>query len=389
MKTLKNKKRKILFVSERRADYSRLKPIMKAVNKSQKLEMQLLVTGMHLLKYFGETKKVVKDDGFRIDAILPVFAKNDQDDGANMVRGMSRALAGMPGIFTKLNPDIVFTGFDIGCNFAAAITAMHLNIHVAHIQGGEVSGTIDEVIRHGLTKFAHIHFAATKQSVERIIKMGEDPKYVFNVGCPSLDTMKSIEYFSKEEIFKKYGLDKNKNLIVFSQHPVTSEVDQVEEQITTSMNALKEAIKKYNAQAIAIYSNNDAGGKRIVEQLKKSGIMIFAHIVNEDYFRLLKVANVLVGNSSTGIHEAPSLKLPAVNIGTREQLRERGFNVIDVDYNKDEIVKAIKKAIFDKEFIKKVQECRNPYDNGRETTRQVVRILEDIDLPSIQKVITY
>lgn len=381
-------KRKILFVSERRADYSRLKPIMRAVQKSKKLELQLLVTGMHLLKDFGETKKIIEKDGFKIDKILPIFSKNDTDDGANMVRGMGKALIGMANIFPKLKPDIVFAGFDIGANFAAAITAMHLNIHVSHIQGGEVTGTIDEVIRHGITKFAHIHFAATEKSVKRIIKLGEDPRYVFNVGSPSLDTIRNIKYYKKEIIFKKYNLDKNKKLIILSQHPVTSEVNQVVGQINETILAIKEIGQKYGTQTLAIYSNNDAGGKRIVESLKKSGIRIMPHIIYEDYLRLMKVADVLVGNSSAGMHETPSFGLPTINIGTRQQLRERGCNVIDVDYRRDKIKKAIEKALFDKEFIKKAKRGKNPYDNG-DTARKVIKILENIDLPPIQKVITY
>lgn len=383
-----DKKRKILFVTERRADYSRLKPIMRAVNSSKKLKMQLLVTGMHLLKHFGETEKVVKEDGFKIDAVLKMFNEDDIDDGSSMVRGMGKALSGMAEIFKDLKPNIVFTGFDIGANFAAAITGMHLNIHVSHIQGGEVSGTIDEVIRHAMTKFAHVHFAATEQSKQRIIKMGEDPRYVFNVGSPSLDTIKGIKYYSKEKIFNKYNLKPKKKLIILLQHPVTTEVDKVENQINTSIKAIKEINKKHNTQAIAIYSNNDAGGRRIVDSLNNSGIKVFSHIIYEDFLRLIKMADVLVGNSSTGIHETSSFGLPTVNIGTRQQYRERGSNMLDVEHNTGDIMNAIEKSINDKKFIDMVKKGKNPYDNGN-TAKQVVEILESIELPSIQKLITY
>lgn len=378
-----------MFITERRADYSRLKPIMKAVQKSQKLEMQLLVTGIHLLKNFGETQKVIKSDGFKIDASLPIFTDNDIDDGSSMVKGMGRGLIGMADIFKQLKPDLVFVGFDIGANFAAAITAMHLNIHVSHIQGGEVSGTVDEVIRHAMTKFAHIHFAATQQSAERIIKLGEDPRYVFNVGSPSLDTIKNIQYYPKEEIFAKYKFDPDKKLIIFLQHPVTTEVDMVVEQINASIKAIKLIIEKHNAQALAIYSNNDAGGRRIIANLQNSGIRVVPHIIFEDFLRLLKVSDVLVGNSSAGIHEAPSFNLPTVNIGTRQQYRERGDNIIDVDNADVQLIKqAIEKSFYDQQFIAKVKTGKNPYDNG-DTARKVVEILETIDFPHIQKIITY
>lgn len=382
------KKRKILFITERRADYSRLKPIMKLVQKSPKLEMQLIVTGMHLLKRFGETKKVIIKDGFKIDKTIPMFEENDKDDGAAMVKGMGKALIAFSEVFPKLKPDIIFSGFDIGANFAAAITGMHINTVVAHIQGGEVSGTVDEVIRHGMTKFAHIHFAATEQSRKRIIKLGETPKYVFNVGSPSLDTIHNIDYPSKESMAKKYNFDPIKPLIIVLQHPVTTEVDQVEKQIKETIDAVRDVNKRYTTQALAVYSNNDAGGKKIVSYIEKSGIKSYPHIPYEDFLRLMKVASVLVGNSSAGIHEAPSLKLPTVNIGTREQFREKGVNTVDVSYEKNQIIKAIEKCLFDKKFISKVSNGKNPYDGGN-TAEKVVKILETIELPPIQKVITY
>ena len=371
------KKRKILFVTERRADYSRLKPIMKAMQKSKKLEPLLLVTGIHLLKHFGETKKVIEQDGLKIDAVLPIFSENDEDNGASMVKGMGRALVGMADIFSKLRPDIIFSGFDIGANFAAAITGMHMNIHVCHIQGGEVSGTVDEVIRHGITKFAHIHFPATQKSAQRIIKLGENPKYVFNVGSPSLDTIKSLNYLPKENIFKKYGLDPHKKLIIFIQHPVTTEVGLVEKQIGQSIKAINLINKKHDTQAIATYTNNDAGGRRIIRALNNSNIKVLPHIVYENFLNLMKHADVLVGNSSSGIHEAPSFGLPTVNIGSRQQLRERGKNIIDTVCNEKEIVSAIEKALFDKKFIKTARSAKNPYDNGF-TAQKVVKILENI-----------
>lgn len=382
------KRRKILFITERRADYSRLKPIMKLVQESPHLQMQLVVTGMHLLKKFGETKKVIIKDGFKIDQIVPMFEDNDKDDGAAMVRGMGKALIAFSEIFPKLKPDIIFSGFDIGANFAAAITGMHINAVVAHIQGGEVSGTVDEVIRHGLTKFAHIHFAATEQSKKRIIKLGEDPKYVFNVGSPSLDTIDNIDYPSKKEMAAKYDFDPEKPLIIVLQHPVTTEVGQVEFQIKQTIDAVSQFNKKYNTQALAVYSNNDAGGKKIVSYIEKSGIKSYPHIPYEDFLRLMNVASALVGNSSAGIHEAPSLKLPTVNIGTREQFREKGVNTLDVDYDKKQIFNAIERCVFDKKFIMKVEQGKNPYDGGN-TAGKVVKILETIELPPIQKVITY
>ncbi len=383
-----SKKRRILFVTERRADYSRLKPIMKAVKESRRLELLLIVTGMHLLKSFGLTEEVVRRDGFRVDAKLSTFTEKDTDSCASMVKAIGRALIKLPEILDRLKPDFVFTGFDIGANFSAAVAGMHLNIPVAHIQGGEVTGSIDEVIRHALTKFAHIHFAATKKSAERIIKLGENPKYVFLVGSPSMDTIHHLKYFSPRQVCLKYGLDPAKKLIIFVQHPVTTEVDRVVWQIKQSVVALKKIKELYKTEVLAVYSNNDAGGRRIINQLKKAEIKILPNIVFEDFLRLLKIADVLVGNSSAGIHEAPSFGLPTVNIGSRQQHRERGINVLDTDYGADRIIKAIEKALFDKKFIQDVKKGKNPYDHG-DTAKKVVKILEKIEFPPIQKVITY
>lgn len=384
----KQNKRVVLFVTERRADYSRLKPIMKRVAKSPRLELRLVMTGLHLFKEFGETKKVIEADGFRIDAAFPVYRKGDRDDGATMLRAFAQFVRSLTTIVEKLKPDIVFCGFDLGAHLAAAIVGAHLNIPVAHIQGGERSGTIDEMLRHATTKFAHLHFVATRESRERLVKMGEDPRYVFLVGSPSLDTIRRISYPPRPAIFKKYGLDPKKKLIVFSQHPVTTEVDDVTRQIRASISALKRVLGRHAAQVLAIYSNNDAGGKRIVRQLKRSRFAVFPHIIYEDYLRLLRHADVLVGNSSAGIHEAPSFGLPTVNIGTRQHLRERGRNVIDVPHDAGRIARAIDTCFMDQKFIAQVRRGKNPYDHG-DTARKIVRILETVVLPPVQKTLTY
>lgn len=384
----RNKKRKILFVTERRADYSRLKPIMRLVQRSKKLKLQLVLTGLHLSKEFGDTRKVVMADGFRIDASLPVYKRTDADDGRTMVHGFGSFVHVLADAIADLRPDVIFCGFDLGAHLAAAIVGMHLNIPVAHIQGGERSGTIDEVLRHAITKFSHIHFVATRESWNRVVKLGEDPRYVFLVGSPSIDSIKSVRYESRRSIFQKYAIDPNKKLIVFSQHPVTTEVSHVLDQIRTSISALTAIRKKHDAEVVAIYSNNDSGGKRIVRELSKSKFIVFPHIVYEEYLRMLKVADVLVGNSSAGIHEAPSFGLPTVNIGTRQQFRERGANVIDVPNDQKAIEKAIEKAIFDGKFKTKVKRGENPYDHGNAASK-IVRVLETIKLPPVQKVIRY
>ena len=177
-------------------------------------------------------------------------------------------------------------------------------------------------------------------------------------------------------------------LIIFLQHPVTTELKNIEKDIDESIKALKHIKLKFNPNILAVYSNHDAGGRRIISALKQAGILILPHIVYEEFLRLLNVADVLVGNSSTGIHEAPSFGLPTVNIGSRQQHRERGCNIIDVINNADAIFSSIEKSLFDRDFISSVKQGKNPYDNG-DTASQVVDILEKVNLPEVQKVISY
>lgn len=379
------KKRRVLFITERRADYSRLKPLLQEVKASKYLELLLVVTGAHLLKKFGMTKNIIKKDGFRIDAELPTIGEHHPDTGGAMAKSFGRAVMGMADVFSKLKPDIICAGFDLGGNLAAAIAGMHMNISIAHIEGGGMSGSIDEVFRHAITKFSHIHFPASADAKQRIIRLGENPKYVFAVGSLSMDTIKKNKYAPRAEMFKKFNLNPNKRLILFLEHPVTTEVDQATQQVSESLAALDYAMRHFNAQVFAIYGNSDAGGGRIIEKLKKSGIPALPHVPYENFLRLMKVADVLVGNSSAGIQEAPSFGLPVVNIGTRQQFRERGINVIDVPHDKEKIIAAIKKSLFNKKFITQVKHGKNPYEGGN-TAKRIVRILKTINLPPIQKV---
>jgi len=258
-------KKKILIVTERRADYSKFRPILKEIKKSQNLKYYLIVTGSHLLKEHGTTIKEIEKDGFKITSTFPMYKKNKSDTGAEMVRAFGRAVINLSSIIEKIKPDVILSGFDIGANFAAAVIGAHMNIVVAHVEGGEVTGTIDESIRHATTKFAHLHFTSNLQATNRLIKMGEDPRYVFTVGNPSLDGIIEIKNISNEKLAKKYSLDFRKPFIIVLQHTVTSEIDK----ITQHMLKTIEAIKELNIQALIIYGNADAGSNKISKVIKK------------------------------------------------------------------------------------------------------------------------
>jgi UDP-hydrolysing UDP-N-acetyl-D-glucosamine 2-epimerase len=271
-----------------------------------------------------------------------------------------------------IKPDIILILGDRAEMLAAAIVGAYLMIPVAHIHGGDVSSTVDETVRHAITKLSHVHLAATKKAAKRIIKMGEGSWRVHRVGAPGLDKILSKDLISKNEISKKYNLDVSRPVLLVVQHPVTAEVEDAQRQIRETM----EAIRELGYQAVVIYPNADTGGRRMIEVIRRYGkrpfIKIYKSIPHEDYLGLMKISSAMIGNSSSGIIEAPSFHLAAVNIGTRQEGRERAKNIIDVDYSKNKIKSAIIKALYDKKFKEKVKRCKSPYGEGKAGERIAV-----------------
>jgi GDP/UDP-N,N'-diacetylbacillosamine 2-epimerase (hydrolysing) len=379
-------KRKILLVTERRADYTKLRPILKEISKSKKLDYFLIVTGSHLLNEHGKTINEIKNDGFKITSTFSMFNKTQKDNGAEMTRSFGRAVTKLSDIIEKLKPDIILTGFDIGANFAAAIIGAHMNIIVAHIEGGELSGTIDESIRHSMSKFAHIHFTSNSDATNRLKKMGENSKYIFTVGNTSLDGIKTIKKIPQSKLEKKYNIDLTKKFIIILQHTVTSEINSIEKIFLKTI----EVIKEINIPSIVILGNSDAGSKQIVKLLKNSQIKGYANVPYLDYINLLQYSSALIGNSSSGIIEAPFLHIPTINIGTRQEGRLRSESVIDVEYDKNKIKNTILNIISDKKFLKKIKKQKQLYGSGN-SSKKIVKILEELNLKNfpIQKKMTY
>jgi len=381
------KKRKILYISGTRADYGLMRETLFSIKKHPKLNIELVVTGMHLMPEFGRTIKEVKRDGFRIHEIKALYKKDDKESMASFIGKFLGLLANR---IKKIKPDMVLLLGDRGEMLAGAIAGAYLTIPVAHIHGGEVTTTVDEFARHAITKLSHLHFAATQKGAERIIKMGENPWRVFKVGAPGLDGIFNQKLFSKKEIAQKYRLDLSKPILMVLQHPVTVEAEEAGKQIKETM----EAVKELSYQTIVIYPNADTGGRKMIKVIEKyrkySFIQIHKNISHKDYLSLMKVANVLIGNSSSGIIETSSFHLPAVDIGQRQEGRERAENIIDVGYNMAKIKTAIKKAIYGKKFRKKVEKCKNHYGDGR-TAERIVSILSKIkiDKKLLDKKIAY
>lgn len=370
---------KIFIITERRADYSRFKPIMSLIQKDKDLDYILTVTGAHLKNEMGYTKNEILKDGFKIDYEIEMFTEN-LDSTGEMVRSFARVAEKVTYCLEDCNPDVILAGFDIGANLAVTIAGAHMNIPIAHIQGGEVTGTIDESIRHAMTKFSHYHFASNQDAVERLVKLGEIRERTFNVGCPSIDAILNTP--DNPDILKKYNLSED-NYFILLQHPVTSEIHKSKDQIKITLKA----IKKCNINVLIVLPNNDAGFSKIIKELKNSKINYVESLAISDYINLLKRSSGLIGNSSSGIHETSTFNIPTVNIGSRQTGRLRPKNVFDVNHNQLEIVSAINKCI---EFKRKNIKVENPYGDGNSAQR-ILSILKKIDLSKniIQKTITY
>ncbi len=384
-------KRKICVVTGSRAEYGILKALLKKIKKSKKLDLQIIVTGMHLLPKFGYTIKEIEKDGFKIDAKVPMIVSGDTKP--SMAISIGVGIIGLTQAIESLNPDIVLVLGDRFEMLAAAIAAAYSGRIVAHLSGGDSPRAgYDEYTRHAITKISHLHFPTTKKSAKRIIKLGENPKYVFPVGSTSLDTILNKKTPSKRFLCKKYGLDEEKPILLVVQHPVSTHPENAGHEIKITL----EAVIELGYQAVVIYPNADPGGKKMIQVIQEfkqkypKNIHAFESLPFEDYLGLMKAANVMVGNSSSGVIEAPSFHLPVVNIGPRQEGRERAENVIDVGYDKEEIKKAIKKAFCDKRFGDRVRRCKNPYGDGKASER-IVKILSKIrvDEKLVNKKIAY
>ncbi len=379
--------KKILIITERRADFSRFKPIIKLIKKEKKLDYELIVTGLHLVKEHGYTIKEIQNENFKISYKFNMFDKKyfKNNDGAEMISALGNVFKNLSKIVKKSKPDLILSGFDIAANFAITITGAHMNIPVAHIQGGEVSGTIDESIRHGMSKFSNLHFTANNETKRRLIKMGEEKKNIFPVGCPSIDALFAEKNILKKNIFKKFKINLDKNFILVIQHPVTSEIEKTAEQMSKTLKA----ISKIDMQHLIVFPNNDAGSKSILKIIKKSKLNFTKTLTLKEYKTLLCNNMLLVGNSSSGIHEAASFKVPVVNIGSRQEGRMKPKNVINVNHNYKEILKAINKG-FSNSFKKKISRIKNPYGDGKSSQR-IVKIINKINLSHLntQKKLTY
>ena len=384
-------KRKICAVTGTRAEYGLLFPALKAIQNCQDLELSILVTGMHLLPEFGYSVKEIENDGFNIDTKVSMFQQNDTVK--TMAQSVGNGIVGIADALDRISPDILLVIADRVEALAAAISGAFMNIPVAHIHGGDrtTGGCIDEPTRHAITRFAHIHFPATQMSAERIVKMGEEPWRIHIIGPLGIYAMSRDNFITKNDLCKMLNLDAKKPIVLLIQHPVTTQYDKSGVQMEETLTALK----SLGEQAVIIYPNSDAGSRKIIRSIESyrdiDFFRIYENLPYRTFTSLMKVASVIVGNSSSALVEAPFFGIPAVNIGVRQENRERSYNIIDVPHEKQKIEAAVKKALFDEAFRTDVQKLANPFMTCENGAERIVEVLKNvnIDCKLLQKTLTY
>jgi GDP/UDP-N,N'-diacetylbacillosamine 2-epimerase (hydrolysing) len=362
-------KRRIVSITGSRADYGLMEPVHRAIRAVPAFELHLIVTGMHLLPEFASSLAQVRADQF--GELHEVDMKLGEDTARAMAQSLGRALEGIAAVLDRLKPDIALLEGDRGEMLAGAIAAAHMNIAIVHMSGGDASGSIDDPIRNAISKFAHVHLTNSAMSSQRLRKMGESTERIIEVGEPALDQLGSIAFAPIETLAQEFGLPPDQPFLLATLHPVTDEAHSAPLQMTTLLEALAELAMP----TVFTYPNSDHGGQAMRDALESWRGRSFLHIQpnlgSRRYLSLLRHAAAVVGNSSSGLIESPSFKVPAINIGSRQSGRLRANNVIDVGFDKAEIIAAVRRALSDETFRATFAACKNPYGDGRAAERTV------------------
>ena len=370
-------KRKIAVVTTSRADYSHLYWPLRELSAHPDVDLKIIVMGAHLSPEFGLTIQEIEKDGFHIDARVECLLSSDSDVG--MAKTIGVATLSLADIFGQMRPDLLLLIADRYEMLAPASVALALRIPIAHIEGGEISeGAIDDAVRNALTKMSHIHFTSTQAARDRVIAMGEEPWRVHRAGAPSLDHLRRQTLFTREQVESRLRVGLKHPAILVAYHPVTLARDTVRE-----ADALFEALENLPDQILFCYPNADAGSRNLIERARtfaasRDAAHVFVNLDALTYWSLLKQVDVLVGNSSSGIMESASFALPTVNVGLRQQGRERARNVIDAAPEVRAILKAIATAK-GTDFRRSLQGMTNPYGEGV-ASEKIVEVLTTVPL---------
>ncbi len=385
--------KKICFVIFSSANYNSIKSVILEAKRSKRFKVNVIVGASALQNKFGDVANRIVNDGIKID--FKIENQFSTSELSSMVKTTGLGMIELSDIFTKISPDVVFTVGDRYETISTAITATYMNILVAHTMGGEVTGTLDESVRHAITKLSHLHFVSNKDSMKRVIKLGEKPSYVYNVGCPRNDLLKSIlnkknfkkefSYLSKIGVGDLDKLSQKDNYLVTLYHPVTTELEKNEQVIVNIVNATS----KFNVKNIIIWPNSDGGSEQISKKLrtmrelnKIQNYKIYKNLPIEYYIPLIKYAKCLVGNSSSAIRDGSFLGIPAVNVGNRQNNRLTSKNVINSSNEMEDIYKKIKI-----QYGKKFKSSK--LYGSADASKKILKILKKLDKFSTQKIITY
>lgn len=370
--------RHIGIITGSRGEYGYIRPIMREIEACGDLDYHLIVTNLHLLPDFGYSLQEIERDGFRVAD--KIYMALDAYTPASMSKSLGIFLMGVTDSLIRLKPDIVLLAGDRGEQLMAGLAAAHMNIPVAHIQGGELSGNIDGMTRHAIARFAHIHFAANDDAAKRLHRSGEQGFRIFLTGAPQLDELVNGEFAPPEEVARAYGVRPGEPLILFVQHPVTEEYEQAGRQVQETL----EAVCELRYQTVVVFPNNDAGSedaRRMIKRYRRPFVRVERTLPRRTYIGLMRMASVMVGNSSSGLIEAPVFALPVVNVGTRQRGRYRGGNVIDVPVVRGAIRSAIEQAM-SAEFRAQLrsQQSLEPYLSDGQVSKRIVDILRRIEI---------
>lgn len=344
-------KRKICVVVHSRANYARIKSVMQAIKDHPDLELMLFLGSSALLYRFGNVQEVIREDGFEPTATIHNILEGENP--TTMAKSTGLAIIELAGLFENFKPDIVLTVADRFETLATAVAASYMNIPLAHTQGGETTGSIDESVRHAITKLSHLHFPATNQAKEFVLRMGEQTDSVKMCGCPSIDLLNNLDLILSEDFFTSHGgvgaeLDINEPYLVVLQHPVTTEFGQGFDQINETLTA----VAKMSMQTVWLWPNVDAGSEDISKGIRvfretnpDAKVRFYKHLPAEDFATLSYNASCLIGNSSSALREGAFLGVPAVNVGSRQNGREHSSNVVHAPYKAETIERCIRSQI--------------------------------------------
>lgn len=370
--------RNIAFISGSRSDYGLEIPLLQAIKKSKEIKLQFYATGMHLMPKFGYTIDLIRRD-FPTVGIINVKFEGDFKESTAVFAG--RLLQAVVYEFKRNRPDIVLVHGDRVEMMCTSLAALYLGIPIAHIQGGDKTSTVDDSVRHAITKLANFHFPATEESAQRIRFMGEEAWRIHVVGSMGIDAQLRLKILSRKKLFKILNLPFDAKFLLVLYHPVSEEVEKAGEQ----MQNILSAVTKFNLPVVIIYPNADPGSNAIIKKIKKYQknplFRVFANLDHSTFISLENEVDCWVGNSSAGIVESASFKTPVVNVGMRQKGREKGNNVIDTGYGEEEIYHAIHKSLFDENYLKIIQSCVNPWGDGK-ATKRILKILENTPLDS-------